>query len=236
MSTTQAALRPFRITDLVESKRQGAKVTCETLFEIVQADFHHRSNPFRAHIFICHFSGTIDAQPYNFRKCYARGCPGNLCPQVSIAVQIANRYLQQDLQRLKTAGIEVTEKLFELSEMLLHFDRTPEPGVALRTLPDLLAAAAAGKQVAVEPSLTLMPAVEHFDRQEQAQTFLVGDFSATVDSERWLCERCFACFPTEGDQAERARAVTTADARLTDFYNQLDQAGVACPRRYFGNG
>jgi hypothetical protein len=53
---------------------------------------------------------------YAFRKCYARGCPNNLCPHVSQAVMIANRYLQRDYRRMEDAGLKVEKNLFTLED------------------------------------------------------------------------------------------------------------------------
>ncbi|NLI82944.1 MAG: hypothetical protein GX443_14825 [Deltaproteobacteria bacterium] len=235
MTGTRKLDPPLRVTDLVQRKRQGAAVTCQTAFEILPVDFQHRTNPYRAHIFLCRYSGTIDGEDYTFRKCYARGCPNNLCPHVFQAVQIANRYLKRDYHKLKSGGIEVEERLFELAEMMLQFDQGPTVGTEVWTMPDLVAAAKSGRSVTIQPALSFMPAVEHFDRQERAQTFLTGKFSARVDRVECSCERCFACFPTDGSAGDRQRAVVTADARLEELYGELEEAGITCRRQYFRN-
>ena len=111
-------------------KRHGATVTCQTAFEILPVDFQHRANPFRAHIFLCLYYGAIDGETYAFRKCYARGCPNNLCPHVSQAVLIANRYLQRDYHRLESAGIEIEKSFFTLADMLVQFEQSSEDGSA----------------------------------------------------------------------------------------------------------
>jgi len=233
MTGTQTQHPPLRVTDLVESKRRGATITCRTAFEILPVDFQHRANPFRAHIFLCRFAGAVDGQDYAFRKCYARGCPNNLCPHVSQAVQIANRYLQRDYRKLKSAGIQVREILFDLADMLVQFDQAPAPCAEVWTLPDLVAAARGGRCVAVDASLSFITAVEHFDRQDQAQTYLMAEFLAKVDEGECFSERCFACFPTDGSQADKMRAVAVADARLDLLYAEFEQAGIDCPRRHF---
>jgi hypothetical protein len=224
---------PCRVTDLVTLKRQGAEVVCRTAFEILPVDFQHRANPFQAHIFLCRFAGAVDGHDYAFRKCYARGCPNNLCPHVSQAVQIANRYLQRDYHKLRAAGIQVEERLFDLADMLVQFDQAPAPGAEVWTLPDLVAAARGGRRVAVDAALSSISAVEHFDRQDQAQTYLMAEFSAKVDEGECFSERCFACFPTEGGTTDRRRAVEIADARLALLYEEFQQVGIVCPRRYF---
>jgi len=235
MTGTRTDNPPRRVTDLLEHKRHGATVTCQTAFEILPVDFQHRANPFRAHIFLCLFYGDIDGTAYAFRKCYARGCPNNLCPHVSQAVLIANRYLQRDYRKLKAAGIEVEASLFTLADMLVQFEQVSEGGQPAWTLPDLVAAAGEGRAIQVAVALSFMEAVEHFDRQEQGQTYLMGDFSATVDGVACRSERCFACFPTAGGEDERRRAVTIADARLDLLYAEFDQVGIACERPFFRN-
>jgi hypothetical protein len=224
---------PGRVTDLVTLKRQGAEVVCRTAFEIQPVDFQHRANPFRAHIFLCRYAGTIDGHDYLFRKCYARGCPNNLCPHVSQAVRIANRYLRRDYHTLRAAGIEVEERLFDLADMMVAFDQAPAPGVDIWTMPDLAAAARDGRRVSVDAALSFISAVEHFDHRDQPQTYLIGEFDATVNDAPCRCERCFACYPTEGGEPARRRAVEIADARLALLYEEFQQAGIQGPHRYF---
>jgi hypothetical protein len=134
---------------------------------------------------------------------------------------------------LKSAGIQVREHLFALADMMVQFDQPPTPGAEVWTLPDLVAAARKGRNVRADAALSFMPAVEHFDRQAQPQTFLMGQFPATVDGAPCNCERCFACYPTDGGAGEHDRAVAIADARLELLYTEFEKAGIDCPRRYF---
>ena len=96
---------PGRIADLVELKRQGFEATCEPVFEIVPVDFTQRDFAYQAYVFLVRYGGTINGEPFTFRKCYARGCPNNLCPHVFQAVMIANRHLSRDCERLKAVDI-----------------------------------------------------------------------------------------------------------------------------------
>ncbi|MGD8981050.1 MAG: hypothetical protein PVF42_05625, partial [Desulfobacterales bacterium] len=113
---------PNRVTDLIGMKTRGRDVTCQTSFEILPVDFAHRANPFQAYIFLCRYDGTIDGKEYSFRKCYARGCPHNLCPHVSQAIMIANRYLQRDYRRLEECGINIEKRMFTLEDMIVKFN------------------------------------------------------------------------------------------------------------------
>jgi hypothetical protein len=223
---------PHRITDLVELKKSGADITCLPDFEILQVDFTHRDYAFQAHVFLCRFNGTANGNDYSFRKCYARGCPHNLCPHVSQAVMIANRYLQRDLKRLKDGGIEVETKLFTLDDMVIKFDKLHEDEEPLLTIDDYIHIAEEGNDVSITVELEYVPAVEHFATHKNAQTFFMGDFKVDTLARSHHCQRCFSCYATEKPE-ERPTAVEVANARLENLYRQLDLAAIRYEKRLF---
>ena len=234
MTTAASETRPRRISDLVEAKQTGADVQLRTSFEILRVDFHHKVSPFQAYIFLARYEGTVDGETFAFRKCYARGCPNNLCTHVSIAVQIANRYLQRDYHALTAAGIPVAETLFSLDDMVIKFERLKTDAAKGLTLHDLASLAHAGERVKLAISLEALPAVEHFARHEIAQTFLSGDFTAdTAAGETYVCHRCFACYATEAAEGERPAAIKVANARLDGIYTEFEQSGIVFERCYF---
>ena len=110
MAKTSLNNPPGRVMDLVGLKKKESIVTCITSFEILPVNFEHRDNPFQAFIFLCRYKGTIDGEEYEFRKCYARGCPHNLCPHVFQAVMIANRYFQRDYHKLQRSDIHMKKE------------------------------------------------------------------------------------------------------------------------------
>ena len=144
MQTQSFASPPRRITDLVDARAGGADVRLKIDFGILPTDFHHGSQPFKAFIFLARYSGSVDGKAFAFRKCYARGCPNNLCTHVSQAVGIANRYLQRDYQRLKSAGLAVEDRLFKLDEMVVKFEHLHEQDQPAMTIPELIGAAGRG--------------------------------------------------------------------------------------------
>ena len=233
MQTNTVTKLPSRITDLVEIKQGGATVVCQPTFEILPVNFEHRKHPFKAHIFLCRYTGTIDSQDYAFRKCYARGCPYNLCPHVSQAVMIANRYLQRDLRLLQKNGIDVESRLFSLDDMVVKFEDLHSKEDPILTIYDYIHIAQEGNDVAVEIVLEQIPAVEHFATHKNAQTFLTAKFSVQTLGKRHHCERFFACFPTHKADGEMQRAVEVANARLENLYEQFDQASVKHARCFF---
>jgi len=233
MTGTQTHPKPMRVTDLIEQKKQGSIVVCTTQFDILPVDFQHRSNPFQAYIFLCQYSGTVDGRVYTFRKCYARGCPHNLCPHVSQAVLIANRYLQRDYYRLESAGIAVENKLFTLEEMVRKFDQQKEDAGPAVALHDYVQLAQKGHEVLVHPSVELVSAVEHFDRFENKMMFLMAEFSIACQGVTHHVERCLACYPVDNEADERQAKVDLANARLKLFYEELASAGGKTEKIYF---
>jgi hypothetical protein len=233
MQTNTFFKTPRRITDLVELKQGGASVVCRPIFEILQADFEHRKHPFKAHIFLCRYTGAINNRDYSFRKCYARGCPLNLCPQVFQAVMIANRYLQRDLRLLQKNGIEVENRLFSLDDMVVKFEELHAENDPILTIYDYIHIAEEGNDVEVEVALEYIPAVEHFATHKNSQTFLTAKFAVKTLGNCYYFERFFACFPTHKNNGEMQQAVEVANARLTQLYGQFDQASIKYEKRFF---
>lgn len=224
---------PGRVTDLVELKKGGAAVSCHASFEILPVDFSHRQHPFRAHIFLCRYSGEVDGKHYEFRKCYARGCPHNLCPHVSQAVMIANRYLQRDYRRLEKTGIQMEKRLFRLQDMIVKYDEIEEEYGNVMTIHDYLTLAGEGNDVAVAVRLEYVPAVEHFAHTRNAQTFMMAYFTVECLGRTSRIERCLACYPEEREAQERPQKIRIANERLKLLYSDFNQAGITCKACFF---
>jgi hypothetical protein len=224
---------PNRITDLVKLKEQGFEVVCNPSFEILPVDFAHRDNQFQAFIFLCRFTGTIDGQEFKFRKCYARGCPNNLCPHVSQAVMIANRYLQRDYRRLQEGGVAIEEQLFTLEDMMVKYEDVHEAYGAVMAIHDYINLAREGNDVFVKLSLEYVPAVEHFANYKNAQIFLMVDFAVTSLGKTSNIERCLGCYAQEREKEEKPNMVDIANERLRLLYEEFDQAPVEYEQVFF---
>lgn len=223
----------MRIDDLMAAQKAGFVITCRSSFEISEVDFTHMDKEFQAVLFFCRFSGTIGGAKYSFRKCYARGCPHNLCPHVSQAVMIANRYLQKDYRRLKEVGIDVEAKLFTLDGMIVKFqDFREEQGPTL-TLEDYIHIAREGTHVSMRTAVEYLPAVENFGNRSERRTFLLADFEVTTLGATHRCQRCFACYATDNETQEKLRQVRIANDRLAKLFKELDQAGITCEKEFF---
>jgi hypothetical protein len=233
MNEAIAADAPRRVSDLANARISGANVSVQMTFDILPVDFEHREHPFRAYIFLCRYSGAIAGRPYEFRKCYARGCPNNLCTHVSQAVIIANRYLERDLATLQAAGIAVAERAFSLADMIVKFENLKQQGRPALTVADLIGLAQGKTSSSMTVSLEAVAAVEHFAQHQNAQTFFTGEFTAVVEGETYQSHRCFACFSSEHAAQERHLAVGVANDRLKLIYEELDRYGVPHDTCYF---
>jgi hypothetical protein len=233
MQVKSSSTAPMRISDITDAKKSGSKVVVKIRFEILPVDFRHANSPFQAYIFLAHYFGSIDDALFEFRKCYARGCPNNLCTHVSQAVNIANRYLQRDYRSLEAAGIDIRQDLFTLDAMVVKFEQLKETDELALTIPELVGLAQAGKKMTVEIALHSLPAVEHFANQKRAQTFLSGEITALAGEKTYRCHRCFACFSTDQSGEERSRAVNVANARLKLMFQEFQRVGISHQKRFF---
>lgn len=234
MNDTSSARSPRRITDLILAKDQGAEVVCTPSFEIIPVDFIHQASQFQAFIFLCRYSGTIAGREFNFRKCYARGCPNNLCLHVSQAVMIANRYLQRDYHKLKQAGIAVDEnKTFTLDQMVVKFEDYQDTYGPPITLDDVIQMAKQGQSLRMEIETEYLPAVEHFANHKNEQTFMHANFIVSGSGKTYRTQRCLACFPTAAEAEEKPTAIGIANERLKLLYQSLDEHGVQYEKRFF---
>jgi hypothetical protein len=233
MEKARPEFPPNRVTDLIASKKAGSTVNCRVSFEILPVDFTHRDNPFRAYIFLCRYSGEVDGQGFSFRKCYARGCPHNLCPHVSQAVMIANRYLQRDYRRLEKGGITMEKHLFSLQDMIVKYDGAREEYGGVMAIHDYLNLAEEGNDVEIAVNLEYVPAVEHFANTQNAQTFMMANFAVECLGKTSHVERCLACYHEEKEAEDRRQKIRIANDRLKLLYADFDQAGIRYKERFF---
>ena len=224
---------PGRIADLVGLKEKGSTVTCRTSFEILPVDFEHHENPFQAFIFLCRYTGTIDGEAYEFRKCYARGCPHNLCPHVSQAVVVANRYLQKDYHKLEKAGIDLERRLFTLEDMTVKFDGYQKEYDATLMIHDYINIAKEGNDVAVEVELEYVPGVEHLVGYDNEMIFMMAGFRIVCLGKIHRYERCLACYQAEREKEEKQHRINIANERLKILYTEFDQASITYEKNFF---
>jgi len=233
MSPTPVHNPPIRITDVIELKRRGAAITCSPVLKLVPVDFTHRTCRFQALVFICKFSGAADREEYTFRKCYARGCTHDMCPRVSQAISIANRYLQRDYYRLERGGIPIENKLFTLEESIVRLmDLRENPGEAM-VIDDYIQMAKGGSSVSVNVALEYVPATEHFEYHKNRQTFLLADFTVTTQGKTASCQRCLGCYPTEREKQEKPVQIQVANDRLSLLYREFEISAVSYEKGFF---
>lgn len=224
---------PISVMDLVLLKQKGATITVNNTFEINEVDLAHEENPFRAFLFFSHLSGTVDGEPYEFRKCYSRGCTHNLCPHVSQAVMIANRYLMRDYKTLEKVGISLEENLFSLEDMLVKFEKKRDEYVATLILEDYINLARDGEKIDVHVSSEIFPAVENFANYKEKRMFFAVNFNVNYLRETHVCQRCFSCYAMEHEQEDMQTARELANRRLSSIYKSFDKAGIQYNKLFF---
>ncbi|OQY51466.1 MAG: hypothetical protein B6230_04765 [Desulfobacteraceae bacterium 4572_89] len=237
MDNTIITDQPKRITDLINCKEKGFDLSIDLSFEIVPVNFAHENHEFQAYTFLCKYSGSVNNKEFFFRKCYAKGCPHNLCPHVAQAVMIANRYLKKDYKKLLDAGILVNETFFTLEDMVLKFKELgrekDETSGGILTIHDYINIAKEGNPVEVQIHLEMIPAVEHFANQKNEQTYLMADFDIMTLGKKNKLQRCFACFQTGKESLEKASAIQTANDRLKILFNEFQEAEVQFTANFF---
>ncbi|MBW1797615.1 MAG: hypothetical protein JRJ21_04235 [Deltaproteobacteria bacterium] len=217
---------PISVTDLAMLKEKGSEVSVDNTFEINEVDLAHEVHSFKAFLFFSRFSGTVDGKEYEFRKCYSRGCTHNLCPHVSQAVMIANRYLQRDYRTLENAGIKVENKLFTLEKMLAEFEEKRDEFVATLIIDDYINIAKGGEDVSIDVSLEYLPAVENFANHKERRMFFAVNYNVTHLGKIHVCQRCLACYAIDNEEAERETARELANSRASGIYARFDEANI----------
>ena len=224
---------PISVTDLALLGKEGAQITVDNSFEINEVDLAHEEHPFKAFLFFSRFSGSVDDEEYEFRKCYSRGCTHNLCPHVSQAVMIANRYLQRDYRTLAEAGIEVEGKLFTLESMLAKFEEKRDEFVSTLILEDYINIAKGGDDISIDISLEYLPAVENFANYKEKRVFFAANFNVTHLGETHICQRCLACYAMDNETEEGQTAKELANRRVTSIYAEFDKANIKYNKVFF---
>ena len=182
---------------------------------------------FRHSYFFAVTKAQLTGEEYEFRKCYARGCPDNLCPHVSQAVMIANRYLQKDYHKLEKAGIKIERRLFTLEDMTVKFDGYQKEYDATLVIHDYINIAKEGNDVSVEVRLEYVPGVEHVVGYDNEMIFMMVGFTITCLGKTQHYERCLACFQTEREKEEKQYRINIANERLKILYDEFDQASIS---------
>ena len=224
---------PMRITDLVSLKQKGHEVTVDNSFEINEVELDHEEHPFQAFLFFSRFTGAIDGKEYSFRKCYSRGCTHNLCPHVSQAVMIANRYLQRDFAVLEKAGIYLSGKLFTLEGMLSKFEEKRDEFASTMILDDYIHLAKEGNEISIHIDLENFAAVENFENQKEKRLYFSVNFAVTHSEETHVCQRCLSCCALADSESDIRFARDLANRRAAIIYEEFDKAKIKYNQAFF---
>ena len=224
----------YRIRDLVERKRRGAAVGGQTYFDVIPMAVAHGDDSFSALMFLCHYRGFVDSEAFSFRKCYARGCPNDGCPDVASAIRTANHRFAVDCRRLEQAGIPIEQRGLTLERIIAKLGNLREIADPLQCLYDGLTPVPTKKNITVEPTLTFVRAVEHHPHYELPTIFLMAIFTISQDDETYLSERCLACYCQDEEEKEKTHKISIANTRLASIYKSFSEAAIDFRECYFG--
>ena len=224
---------PMSVMDLVLLKKAGHKVTADNSFEINEVELDHEEHPFQAFLFFSRFTGAVDEEDYTFKKCYSRGCTHNLCPHVSLAVTIANRYLQRDFAALDEVGIKVDNNLFTLEGMLSKFEEKKDQSGPALILDDYIHIAEEGDDISIHIDLDNFAAVENFEHYKERRMFFEANFAVTHLQEKHNCQKCLSCCALEDSEIDIQKARDLANRRAGIIYEKFDRAKIKYNRIFF---
>ena len=117
--------------------------------------------------------------------------------------------------------------------MTVKFEGYEEEHGPLMTIDDYINIAKEGADVTAEITLEFVPAVEHFARHKNSQTFLQCIFTLTSLGKTYQYQACFSCFPTAEQDGKKQESIRVANERLTELYQRLDDASVQFEKRFF---
>ena len=139
--------------------------------------------------------------------------------------------------KLFDAGISIKETFFSLEDMMVKYDgvdiEKKESTGGILTIHDYINIAKEGQEVAVQISLEIIPAVEHFANKKNEQTFFMADFNITTLGKISQFQRCLACFQTDKETKEKPVAILTANDRLKILFSEFDEANVQYSPLFF---
>ncbi len=224
---------PNRISDLVNLKQEGFEVTCYTYFEVVPLDIENEGKSFKAFIFLCQYGGTVGGEDYGFRKCYARACSDNQCPNIYQAVMTARPYAYADYAALAQAGIILEKRRMTLEEVVEKFEGMQDQYGPTQVMQDYIDMAHAGHDIQIDHRLNYMSAQEYFTDYKIQMIFLMVAFSITDQGKTHQHERCFACYPKDQEELEKQEKMDIANERLQILYDKFDQASIRHEKLFY---
>ena len=224
---------PSRIQDLVSLKQQGAAVSCRSYFDVIPMDFSNGDNSFQALMFLCQYSGAIDGEEYGFKKCYARGCPNNQCPNIYQAVMTAKQYVQMDYEKLEQSGIALERRRLTLEEIVANFEKVHAEQETISVIHDYIKIAESGNDVFIDPVLEFVHAGERFSDYTIQMIFLMVHFTITCPGTVHRHERCLACYPAEREGEEKQEKTMMANNRLKWLFTAFESASIHFEPKYF---
>jgi hypothetical protein len=231
-SETAGIRPPSRISDLLQWKLRSSRVFCRATFDVIPMYFTEDDPAYRALMFLCRFSGTIDGEEYGFRKCYARGCPDGHCPATYKAILAANHYMKSDLEKLRRAGILLERPKLTLESYAKKIENRALNQGAMR-MEDTIALAKDRGGISIEPWLQWVHAREQLPNFEVKMVFLMVNFAVHYDNQIKNYEMCLSCYPLDQENEQKNEKIVVANERLRSLYARLEVSFTRFTKQFF---
>jgi hypothetical protein len=212
------------LAELIDYALAGNNVVLNAnpMREIVK--FEHEGKEIESIIISMEYSGTVDAEPFKFKKEYSHAYDET--DYALDCILIANNRLQVDYDRLKQGGIEVKGEFFTFQNTFFGL-----PGIASERRPALrveafINLARSGIPVSVDVVLKRPDVLVKEEEGEKKGFAYVADFVFTTDEGKTTIEKLYDQALYDDTEEQRARVKEVANKRLERDFGRLRRVGV----------
>jgi len=188
------------------------------------AKFEHDGKEIETIIISMEYSGTVDAEPFKFRKEYSHTYDET--EYALDCILIANNRLQVDYDRLRQGGVEVKGEFFTFQNTFFGL-----PGIASERRPALrleafINLARSGMPVSVDVVLKRPDVVVKEEEGEKKGFAYVADFVFTTAEGKTTIEKLYDRALHDDTEERRARVKEVANKRLGRDFERLRRVGI----------
>jgi len=216
---------------LIDEATSGKKVVLNTKFVREVIKIEREGQPADTIILSVEYSGTIDGDPFEFKKNYSF-----TEDEVDYALEcllIANNRLQMDYDRLKESGINVKEDFFTLANSFIGLSgdaSLKKPAVRLQ---DFIHLSLAGVTVKVDVTLKYPDLALKQEGLEKKGFACMASFSFTTKEGRTTVEKLYGVGSYDDTKGYQEEIKAVASKRLERDSDRLRRAGMKVDRLTF---
>lgn len=221
---TQESKEITMLAELIDYAIAGKNVVLNANPMREIAKFEHDGKEIETIIISMEYSGTVDAEPFKFRKEYSHTYDET--EYALDCILIANNRLQVDYDRLRQGGVEVKGEFFTFQNTFFGL-----PGIASERRPALrleafINLARSGMPVSVDVVLKRPDVVVKEEEGEKKGFAYVADFVFTTAEGKTTIEKLYDRALHDDTEERRARVKEVANKRLGRDFERLRRVGI----------